>query len=603
MQSIDFLADPAQVAPPRAVRIDFDDGSFALRSPVPLQPYARCVGEWLERWARETPEATALAERTADGTGWQRLGYGQLRREVGRVAQALLDMRLPPGRPIVILSDNALDHAVLMLATMHIGRASCSLSSAYSRLTKDYGRLRGMLRLLEPALIYASDARVYGPAIAACDIGAACVFSAHAREWPGGIDFGALRETAETPAVQAAFESVTPETHAKYLMTSGSTGHPKAVINTHRMLCANQQMMAQTWRFLAQEAPVLVDWLPWSHTFGANHNLNMVLAHGGALYIDEGRPAPGLIEKTARNLREVQPTLWFNVPRGFDMMLPLMEADEALAADILARLRLAFYAAAALSPASWERLQALAERVRPGNPLWLTTSWGCTETSPAITSAHWQLPGAGCIGNPLPGMEIRFVPCASKLEMRIKGVTVFPGYRHQPAESAAAFDAEGYYRIGDAGCLVDAARPELGIVFDGRVTEDFKLSSGTWVSVGPLRIELVSLLAPWVQDLVIAGHDREAIGLLVFPGPQGAAEPARLHEALRRLLRERRDAGLGSARCPTRALVLDSPPHADSGEITDKGYLNQRAVLARRADAVARLYAEPTAPAVLRADG
>jgi len=592
MQAIDFLADPAQVAPPRTVRIDFDDGSFSLRSPVALQPYARCIGEWVERWARETPDALALAERTPDGDGWRRLTYGELRRDVGRVAQALLDLDLPPQRPIAILSDNAIDHAVMMLATMHIGRASCSLSSAYSRLTQDFGRLRGMLQLLGPALVYASDAKVYGPAIAACDLDVPCVFSANADQWPGGLDLAALRATPETPAVREAFEAITPETHAKYLLTSGSTGHPKAAVNTHRMLCANQQMMAQTWRFLEHEAPVLVDWLPWSHTFGGNHNLHMVLAHGGALHIDEGRPAPGLIEKTARNLREVKPTLWFNVPRGFDMMLPLMEADDALAADVLSRLRLAFYAAAALSPSTWQRLQALAERVRPGKPLWLTTSWGCTETSPAITSAHWTLDGAGCIGNPLPGMEVRFVPNGGKLEMRIKGVSVFPGYRDMPRETAAAFDAEGYYRIGDAGRLLDIERPERGIVFDGRVAEDFKLGSGTWVSVGPLRIELVSQLTPWVQDLVLTGHDREAVGLLVFPSPQGAAEPAKLAEALRTVLRRRLDEGLGSARCPTRALVLDAPPHADSGEITDKGYINQRAVLARRADQVARLHAE-----------
>lgn len=592
MQAIDFLADPAQVAPPRTVRIDFDDGSFSLRSPVALQPYARCIGEWIERWARETPDALALAERTPDGSGWRRLTYGELRRDVGRVAQALLDLDLPRERPIAILSDNAIDHAVMMLATMHIGRVSCSLSSAYSRMTQDFSRLAGMLQLLGPALVYAADAKVYGPALAACGLDVPCVFSANAGQWPGGLDLAALRATPETPAVREAFEAITPETHAKYLLTSGSTGRPKAAVNTHRMLCANQQMMAQTWRFLGHEQPVLVDWLPWSHTFGGNHNLHIVLANGGALYIDEGRPAPGLIEKTARNLREVKPTLWFNVPRGFDMMLPLMEADAALAADILSRLRLAFYAAAALSPSTWQRLSALAERVRPGRPLWLTTSWGCTETSPAITSAHWQLDGAGCIGNPLPGMEVRFVPNGGKLEMRIKGVCVFPGYRDQPRETAAAFDDEGYYRVGDAGRLFDAAKPEHGIVFDGRVAEDFKLGSGTWVSVGPLRVDLVSQLSTWVQDLVITGHDREAVGLLVFPSARGAQEPAQLRQALHEVLSRRRAEGLGSARCPMRALVLDAPPHADSGEITDKGYINQRAVLARRADWVARLHAD-----------
>jgi feruloyl-CoA synthase len=561
------------------------------------------VGDWLERWARETPGTTALAERLPDGSAWRTLDYRALRQAVGAVAQALLDLQLPPGRPIVILSDNAIDHAVMMLAAMHIGRAASSLSSAYSqtaRTVSDFTRLKAMLALLRPALVYASDARTYGAAIAACGLDVPCVFSANAQDWPRAHAFEALLETTETPAVQQAFENISPGDHAKYLLTSGSTGRPKAVINTHRMLCANQQMMAQTWRFLAREKPVIVDWLPWSHTFGGNHNLHMVLAHGGALYIDEGRPAPGLVEKTAKNLREVQPTLWFNVPRGFDMLLPLMEADEALASDILARLRLAFYAAAALPPSTWRRLQALAERVRPGRPLWLTTSWGCTETSPAITSAHWQLDAAGCIGTPLPGMEIRLVPQAGKLEMRVKGVSVFPGYLDSPRETAAAFDEEGYYRIGDAGRLVDAARPEAGVVFDGRVAEDFKLTSGSWVSVGMLRVDLVSRLAPLVQDIVVAGHDRDALGLLVFASPAGQQQPLALRDALRRVMCEQKEAGAGSARCPVSALVLASPPDAEAGEITDKGYINQRAVLQRRGVEVERLYAVSPDEAVLR---
>lgn len=400
-----------------------------------------------------------------------------------------------------------------------------------------------------------------------------------------------------------AFEAILPDTHAKYLLTSGSTGRPKVVINTHRMLCANQQMIAQTWRFLDRERPVLVDWLPWSHTFGANHNFNIVLCHGGALYIDEGRPAPGLIEKTVRNLREVRPTLLFNVPRGYDMLLPALEADEALAADVLSRLRLCFYAAAALAPSTWQRLEAVARRARPAAPLWLTTSWGATETSPAITSAHWKLDGAGCIGAPLPGLELKFVPNGDKLEMRVKGVSVFPGYRNAPRESAQAFDEEGYYRIGDAGYLADAQRPECGVMFNGRVAEDFKLTSGTWVSVGTLRVELVSRLAPLVQDVVITGHDRDSIGMLVFPSAQAAQRPREaLAAALLRTMCALRDEGAGSSRCPVRALVLASPPDIDAGEITDKGYINQRAVLLRRAGEVERLHADAHDPDVVRCD-
>jgi len=589
MTDDDFLLDESQIAPPRTVRIDFDDGSFALRSPVALKPYARCIGEWIERWARETPDALAFAERDESGEGWRKLDYRALRHAVGAVAQALLDLELPAGKPIAILSDNAIDHAVLMLAAMHVGRTACSLSSAYSRMAKDPSRLHGMLQALQPALIYASDAKVYGGALAGSGVEAVAVFSRNADAHPGALPFAQLLQASETPAVMQAYEAVLPDTHAKYLLTSGSTGKPKVVINTHRMLCANQQMMAQTWRFLEHEKPVLVDWLPWSHTFGANHNLNMVLCHGGALYIDEGRPAPGLIEKTVRNLREVKPTLLFNVPRGFDMLLPFLEADDALAAEVFSRLRLAFYAAAALAPSTWQRLEAVAERVRPERPLWLTTSWGATETSPAITSAHWKLDGAGCIGSPLPGLELKFVPNGQKLEMRVKGVSVFPGYRHAPRETAEAFDQEGYYRIGDAGYLADPQRAERGVIFDGRVAEDFKLSSGTWVSVGTLRVKLVSMLAPHAQDVVLTGHDRDEIGMLVFPSPQAA--PQALAERIADVLRTLRGEGAGSSQCPTRALVLAEPPSLDAGEITDKGYINQRAVLTRRAAEVARLHA------------
>ncbi|MFN3437006.1 MAG: feruloyl-CoA synthase [Acidovorax sp.] len=587
-----FLDDETQMAPPRTVLMPYEDGSFTLRSPEALGPYKRCVGDWLEHWVRETPETLALAERDERGEQWRGLTYAELRTQVRAVAQSLLDLELPAGQPIAILSDNAVDHAVLMLAAMHVGITPCSLSSAYAR-SQDSSRLHSMLSALQPSLVYASDATVYGPAFTGFASNAVQVFSRHADACPGSLPFQQLLDGKETPAVQQAFDAIRPDDHAKYLLTSGSTGRPKVVINTHRMLCANQQMMAQTWRFLAHEKPVLVDWLPWSHTFGGNHNLNMVLCHGGTLYIDEGRPVPGLIEKTVRNLRDVKPTLLFNVPRGFDMLLPALEADDTLAAEVLSRMRLAFYAAAALAPSTWQRLQAVALRVRPAQPLWLTTSWGATETAPAVTTAHWQLEGAGCIGAPLPGLELKLVPNGSKLEMRVKGVSVFCGYRNAPRETAAAFDDEGFYRIGDAGYLVDATRPERGVVFNGRVAEDFKLSSGSWVSVGTLRVDLVSALAPLVQDIVLAGHDRDEVGMLVFPSAAGASDLGALHAALRSAMQTRRSGGAGSSQCPTRALVMSTPPDPDVGEITDKGYINQGAVLSRRAEAVAAMYATP----------
>jgi len=587
---LDWLNDPSLMAPPRAVRVPLDHGCFVLRSPESLKPYARCIGEWLEHWSERTPDAPAFAERQADG-GWQRLTWRETRERVGRIAQSLLDMKLPPNAPVVVLSDNSLEHLLLALAAMHVGIPVCTVSSAYCRLTQDYSKVHGILNTLVPALVYASDAAVYGPAISSSGLRCPIVFGRGAEQHAGALPFGALLEKKEGPGVRQAYEAITPDMHAKYLLTSGSTGHPKVVINTHRMLCANQQMIAQAWRFLDREKPVLVDWLPWSHTFGANHNLHMVLRSGGTLAIDEGRPAPGLIEKTLANLAEVQPTIWFNVPRGFDVALPLLEADPELARKVFARLRVIFYAGAALPQATWERLQALARKVR-GEDVWLTTSWGSTETSPAITSAHWKLDRAGVIGGMLPGLEMKFVPNGEKLELRVRGVSIFPGYRDAPHLTAQAFDAEGYYCIGDAGFLADESHPERGVVFNGRVAEDFKLTTGTWVSVGTLRVKVVSALAPLAQDVVVTGHDRHEIGVLVFPTPAAAALPAgelatRIGAALRKL----REEGGGSSQCPVRALVLAQPPSADAGEITDKGYINQRAVLQRRAEQVARLYA------------
>ncbi|MDE2369765.1 MAG: feruloyl-CoA synthase [Burkholderiales bacterium] len=596
-----FLDDPRLIAPRAAVRVDLGNGGFVLRSPAPLAPYARCVGEWLEHWAAATPDALAFAEPAAGGDGWRRLAWGELRRQVGAVAQGLLDLELPAGKPLVVLSDNALDHLVLLLAGMHIGRAVCTVSSAYCRLAQsDYGRITAILQALDPALVYASTSAVYGAALAASEVGAVAVFSEGADAHPGALPFARLLAARETPAVMQAYAAITPDTHAKYLLTSGSTGSPKVVINTQRMLCANQQMLAQTLRFLDVERPVLLDWLPWSHTFGGNHNVNIVLRSGGTMYIDDGRPLPGAIERTIAHLREVQPTIYFNVPRGYEMLLPALESDAALARHFFGRLRMAFYAGAGMPLSTWQRLEAAAARVRD-EPLWLTTSWGSTETAPAITFANWKLDRPGVIGLPLAGAEVKFVPNAGKLEMRVRGDHIFPGYRDNEEATRAAFDDEGYYRIGDAGHLLDSADPLSGIVFNGRVAEDFKLTSGTWVSVGTLRVRVVSALAPYAQDVVITGHDRSEIGALIFLTEAGRALPsAQIAEHVRAGLRQLRDEGGGSSQTPARAMLLSDAPDAASGEITDKGYVNQRLVLARRADFVHALHAEPLDPRVIR---
>jgi feruloyl-CoA synthase len=600
-----FFDDPSHLAPRRAVRQDLGHGAFILRSPEPLQPHARCVGAWLDQWAEQTPDALAFAE-PASGGGWTRLDWGTLRQRVGAVAQALLDLQLPPGRPVVVLSDNSLDHLVLELACMQVGRPICPVTSGYSRLAQgDYTRIHGILATLEPALVYAHDAGTYAPVLAHAPIAARAVFSHGADTVRGAQPFAALLAARETPAVEAAFGAVGPDTHAKYLLTSGSTGHPKVVVNTQRMLTANQQMLKQTLRFLDRERPVLLDWLPWSHTFGGNHNKFLVLRSGGTMYIDDGRPLPGLIDKTMDHLRDpatAQPTLHFNVPKGYDMMLPALEADLELARRFFGRLRMVFYAGAGMPQATWERLEAVAAKVRDvhTDPVWFTTSWGSTETAPANTFAHWKLDRAGVIGLPLPGVEIKFIPNAGKLEMRLRGPNIFPGYRGNDEATKEAFDEDGFYRIGDAGYLQDENDPASGIVFNGRVAEDFKLTSGTWVSVGTLRLHLVTALAPLAQDAVITGHDRHEVGALVFLTDAARKLPAdQVREQVGSALGRIKAEGGGSSHTPTRVLLLSDAPNMAAGEITDKGYINQRLTLQRRAADVEALYARPADPRVV----
>ncbi len=594
-----FFDDPRLLAPRRTEKIELGGGAFLLRSPEPLGEHARCIGDWLEQWARATPDALAFAEPAAGG-GWSMLRWSELRERVGRVAQGLLDLAPDPDKPLVVLSDNALDHLVLMLAGMHIGHAVCTVSSGYCRLAgSDFSRIHGILQALQPSLVYASDAAVYAPALAEAPIEAVAVFSQGAAGMPGAIDFAQLAATPETPAVMQAFAAITPETHAKYLLTSGSTGTPKVVINTHRMLTANQQMIGQTLRFLAHEKPVLLDWLPWSHTFGGNHNVNLVMRWGGTMYIDDGRPLPQAIGKTVVHLREVQPTLYFNVPKGYDMLLPALEGDRELARRFFERLRMVFYAGAGMPETTWRRLEAVAAQVRD-EPVWFTTSWGSTETSPAITFANWQLSRPGVIGLPMPGAELKFTPNGGKLEMRVRGPNIFPGYRGNPEATRDAFDDEGFYRIGDAGFLQDPADPNSGVVFDGRVAEDFKLTTGTWVSVGTLRLKLVNALAPLAQDLVITGHDRHEIGALVFLSEAARQMPAtEVAGQAQRLLRALKAEGGGSSQVPARALLLPDAPSMAAGEITDKGYVNQRFTLQRRAADVDALYAQPPGAGII----
>jgi feruloyl-CoA synthase len=568
--TINIMHSPLKFAPARVAVDKRADGSMIVRSPQKLGPYARCVTEWLSHWSDRAPERDFLRERK--GSGWRRVTYREAYGAARRIGQALLERGLSREKPVAILSDNSVDHALLALGAMHVGVPVAPISPAYSLMSKDYAKLMYIFDLVQPGLVYADDPEKYKTALAT--VGAKSTPVAELLE----VNPGSLMERE--------FLKVTPETTAKILFTSGSTGLPKGVVNTHRMLCANQQMIAQVWQFLEEKPPVVVDWLPWNHTFGGNHNFNLVLRNGGTITIDAGKPVPALVEHTVANLREVSPTLYFNVPRGFDLLLPYLEKDEALRKSFFRNLDVLFYAAAALPQNLWDRIRKL----QPDLPL--LSAWGSTETAPLATSVHFPIVQPGVIGLPVAECELKLVPNAGKLEVRVRGPNVMPGYFKRPDLTQAAFDEERFYRIGDAVRLVDPADPAKGLAFDGRVAEDFKLSTGTWVHVGAMRVKLIAAGDPLIQDAVITGHDRAEVGALLFLNPAATKDVSqdfirsRLGAVLERLAHEP-----GSSTRVTRLLVLSEPPSIDANEITDKGYLNQRAILERRAALVEKLYA------------
>src|SRR4051794_7653798 len=581
------------------------DGSIILKSSEPLRPSARCVGDWLEHWARATPERIFLGERASVDAPWTTVSYRDALRQVRSIATWILEQQMSAAHPLVILSDNSIDHALLALAAMHAGVPVAAISPAYSLMSKDFDKLKSMISLLEPGTIYVSGTKPFAAALAAIKpLHSAKLVSGNAGD-AGAIAFTSIAATPETPDVAKAFAALTPDTIAKFLFTSGSTGTPKAVINTQRVLTSSQQAKAQTWPFLdaARQDLVILDWLPWSHTFGANHNFNLVLRNGGTLYIDAGKPAPGLFATSLANLHSVMPTVYFNVPRGFDMLIAALREDEALRRRFFSEVKFAFYAGAALPQNLWQALEELSVET-VGRAMPMVSAWGSTETSPLATDCHFQADRSGNIGVPIPGTELKLVPSGDKLEVRVRGPNVTPGYWKAPELTAKAFDEEGFYLIGDAVRFADPERPESGLFFDGRVVEDFKLSSGTWVSVGTLRVAGIAALSPLAQDIVVAGHGGDEVRFLVFPNipacraHAGLADDASLeqaigHEKIRLAiaqgLAKMKAHGGGSSTHATRALLLAEPPSVDGGEITDKGYINQRAVLTRRAAAVAML--------------
>jgi feruloyl-CoA synthase len=581
------------------------DGSVILRSTTKLQEAARCVGDWLEHWARQTPDRIFLGERSSVDAPWTTVSYRDALLQVRSVAAWILAQGLSAEHPLVVLSDNSIDHALLTLAAMHVGVPAAAISPAYSLVSKDFDKLRSMIGLLDPGAIYVSGLKPFAPALAAIKpLHSATIVSGDA-DGTEAILFRQVAATPETAAVAKAFAAVGPDTIAKFLFTSGSTGTPKAVINTQRMLTSSQQAKAQTWSFLegASDELVILDWLPWSHTFGANHNFNLVLRNGGTLYIDGGKPAPGLFADSLANLRSVMPTVYFNVPRGFDMLIAALREDEDLRRRFFGEVKFAFYAGAALPQNLWDAMEDLSVKTT-GRALPMVSAWGSTETSPLATDCHFQAERSGNIGVPIPGTELKLVPSGDKHEVRVRGPNVTPGYWKAPELTAQAFDADGFYLIGDAVKFADPDHPELGLFFDGRVAEDFKLNSGTWVSVGTLRVAGITALAPLAQDIVVTGHGGDHVRFLVFPSIaacrvlSGLPDSADVSEMIRS---EKVRAGIaqglaklkaqsgGSSGHATRALLLAEPASVDGGEITDKGYINQRAVLTQRAAAVAML--------------
>jgi feruloyl-CoA synthase len=595
------IAHPA-LAPPLITSRPTADGGRILGSEIPLEPYEASLGLMLRRWAVDAPDRTFLAERDSGG-GWRTLTFAEASRKADAVAQALLDRRLGVERPLMILSGNSLDHALLTLGGFVAGVPVVPVSPAYSLMSRDYGKVRHVAGLVRPGLVYAADGDAFAGVLAAVELGdAEVVVSAGS----GATAFSDLLDTEPTGAVEDALRAVGPETLAKVLFTSGSTDLPKGVLNTHRMLCSNQQSLAQVWPFTERTPPVLVDWLPWHHTFGGNHNFNLVLKRGGTMYIDAGRPTPQLIGTTVRNLTEIPPTIYFNVPAGYGQLLPHLERDPELRASFFSRLELIFYAAAALPQDLWERLEAVSALER-GAPVMMTSSWGLTETAPLATAAHFPIERAGVIGVPVPGVEIKMTPCEGKHELRVRGPNVTPGYLGRPDLTEAAFDADGFYRTGDAGRLQDPDDPAKGLVFDGRIVEDFKLSTGTFVSVGKVRVTALAATSPLLLDAVVCGHDRDFVGLLAWPNLAAArelvgdpdADPETLVRApgvvdhVRGKLAAHNREHSGSSERIARVMLLAEPPSLDANEITDKGYINQRAALERRAAEVSALYAHP----------
>jgi feruloyl-CoA synthase len=585
------------------------DGVIVLKSRFPLKAYEKHIPASLAKWAGEAPNRIWLAQRTGVDRQWRKVSFGEAKRTVDGLTQALLNLKLEPGSPVAILSGNSIEHALMTMAAMQARLPAAPVSPAYSLMSHDHVKLKYLFDLIKPRVVMVQDGPSFEKALKALPLDGVTVV--HVARPCNGIRSTAFSDLAATPVnseVDESIAAITPDTVGKLLFTSGSTGMPKAVINTQAMMCANVAMMMQV-RPRDPNAPqaTYLDWMPWNHTMGGNALFNPVLTEGGTLYIDDGRPMPGLIEETLRNLREISPTYYANVPAGYAALAAAMEKDDALCRSFFRNLGLMAYGGARLPDDLYERMQALAVRAT-GQRIVFYTGWGSTETAPTSTGTYWDTERVGLIGLPFPGVELKMVPVGAKYELRLRGVNVTPGYFGRPDLTRAAFDEEGFYCIGDAGVFVDPEDPVQGIIFAGRVVEDFKLTTGTFVHVGSLRTDAIAAASPVVQDALVAGQDRPFVGLLAWPNLHACRQIVGDAEAsyeevvghpevlacLKRGLEghNKSTEGASSMRV-ARAMLMVEPASIDGNELTDKGYINQRAGLERRASLVERLYAEP----------
>lgn len=577
------------------------DGTIYVRSKLELGPYPSRMTDRLDQWAAQTPNTTFIAQRNKGEQAWRRLTYREAAEKARRIAQALVKRPLSADRPIAILSENDLEHALLGLAAMYAGVPFSPISTAYSLVSTDFGKLKHIFKTLRPGLVFAASGERYRKALEAVlpeDAELVCVHD----PLPGATMFEDLLAESAGPELEAAHSQVGPDTVFKILWTSGSTGMPKGVIYSHRMWVSNQEMVRQCWRFLEDEPPVILEWLPWNHTFAGSKDFGMILYNGGTLYLDAGKPVPGAFEETLRNLREIAPTIVLNVPKGYEALIPHLRQDPELRQHYFSRLKALFYAGAGISQEVWDALQELSIQAC-GERILMLSGLGATETGPFALWVGKDVRRAGECGVPAPGQDLKLVPNEGKLEARVRGPNITPGYWKEPELTRAAFDEEGFYKLGDALQFVDEADPSKGFLFDGRIAEDFKLSTATWVSLGPLRVQFLAHFAPYAKEVVICGADRSYIGVLVFPDVDAcrelSPEPGSVTELLARKevrakFRERlvslAKTSTGSSNRIVRAIVLDVPPSIDAHELTDKGSISQRAVLENRAEAVEELY-------------